>query len=128
MFILETRLNAQNTEFASNRDWMLQLVTELEEREENRLPCITMVESAGANLLYAAEIFADVGGKVFANQARMSAQGIPLNKGDALLKLEAMKMEHTIRSAADGVLEAIYFAPGETVAADTLLVQLKEVE
>ena len=45
--------------------------------EENRLPCITMVESAGANLLYAAEIFADAGGKIFANQARMSAQGIP---------------------------------------------------
>ena len=33
MFILETRLNAQSTEFASNRDWMLQLVTELEERQ-----------------------------------------------------------------------------------------------
>jgi 3-methylcrotonyl-CoA carboxylase beta subunit len=45
--------------------------------EENRLPCIQLVESAGANLLYAAEIFADVGGKGFANQARMSAQGIP---------------------------------------------------
>jgi 3-methylcrotonyl-CoA carboxylase beta subunit len=45
--------------------------------QENRLPCITMVESAGANLLYAAEIFADVGGKGFANQARMSARGIP---------------------------------------------------
>ncbi|HET8911395.1 MAG TPA: carboxyl transferase domain-containing protein [Ktedonobacteraceae bacterium] len=45
--------------------------------EENHLPCITLVESAGANLLYAAEIFADVGGKGFANQARMSAKGIP---------------------------------------------------
>src|SRR6185295_209809 len=45
--------------------------------EENRLPCITMVESGGANLLYAAEIFADLGGRSFANQARMSAQGIP---------------------------------------------------
>lgn len=45
--------------------------------EENRLPCITAVESAGANLLYQAEIFADSGGRVFGNQARMSAQGIP---------------------------------------------------
>ncbi|MFN8481856.1 MAG: carboxyl transferase domain-containing protein [Anaerolineae bacterium] len=45
--------------------------------EENRLPCITLVESAGANLLYAAEYFADKGGRGFANQARMSAQGIP---------------------------------------------------
>lgn len=45
--------------------------------EENRLPCIALVESAGANLLYAAELFADLGGRLFANQARMSAQGIP---------------------------------------------------
>ncbi|HEX7973834.1 MAG TPA: carboxyl transferase domain-containing protein [Anaerolineales bacterium] len=45
--------------------------------EENHLPCIYLVESAGANLLYQAEIFADAGGRGFANQARMSAKGIP---------------------------------------------------
>lgn len=44
---------------------------------ENHLPCITMVESAGANLLFQAEFFADIGGRGFANQARMSAAGIP---------------------------------------------------
>lgn len=44
---------------------------------ENRLPCISLVESAGANLLYQAEFFADIGGRGFANQARMSAMGIP---------------------------------------------------
>ncbi len=44
---------------------------------ENRLPCIQLVESAGANLLYQAEMFADIGGKTFANQARLSAAGIP---------------------------------------------------
>jgi geranyl-CoA carboxylase alpha subunit len=54
--------------------------------------------------------------------------GQRVHKGDALLKLEAMKMEHTIRTAADGVVETIYFAPGDTVAADTILVQLKEIE
>jgi 3-methylcrotonyl-CoA carboxylase beta subunit len=43
----------------------------------NRLPCIYLVESAGANLLYQAELFADLGGRTFANQARMSAAGIP---------------------------------------------------
>ena len=45
--------------------------------EENRLLTVTLVESAGANLLYQAEIFAETGGRVFANQARMSSQGIP---------------------------------------------------
>ena len=44
---------------------------------ENRLPLINLVESAGANLLYQAEIFAQ-GGRIFANLARLSAAGIPV--------------------------------------------------
>jgi 3-methylcrotonyl-CoA carboxylase beta subunit len=46
---------------------------------ENRLPVVGLVESAGANLLYQAELFAPGhrGGRGFCNQARMSAMGIP---------------------------------------------------
>jgi geranyl-CoA carboxylase beta subunit len=43
---------------------------------ENKLPLICLVESGGANLMYQAEIFIE-GGKSFANQARLSAMGIP---------------------------------------------------
>ena len=43
---------------------------------ENKLPLIYLVESGGANLLYQSEIFVP-GGRGFANQARMSARGIP---------------------------------------------------
>ena len=43
---------------------------------ENKLPLIALVESGGANLMYQAEIFVD-GGRTFANQARLSAMGIP---------------------------------------------------
>jgi geranyl-CoA carboxylase beta subunit len=43
---------------------------------ENKLPLIYLVESGGANLMYQAEIFID-GGRSFANQARLSAAGIP---------------------------------------------------
>ncbi len=43
---------------------------------ENKLPIVRLVESGGANLLYQAEIFVE-GGRGFANQARMSAEGIP---------------------------------------------------
>jgi len=43
---------------------------------KNKLPVINLVESGGANLLYQAEIFVKGGGG-FANQARMSAAGIP---------------------------------------------------
>ncbi|KJY84677.1 methylcrotonoyl-CoA carboxylase [Vibrio galatheae] len=43
------------------------------------LPCIYLVDSGGANLPHQAEVFADKEhfGRIFYNQARMSAQGIP---------------------------------------------------
>jgi geranyl-CoA carboxylase beta subunit len=43
---------------------------------QNKLPVIYLVESGGANLMYQSEIFVE-GGRSFANQARMSAAGIP---------------------------------------------------
>ena len=43
---------------------------------QQKLPAVTLVESAGANLLYQSEIFVE-GGRVFANMARLSAAGIP---------------------------------------------------
>lgn len=43
---------------------------------KNKLPIVNLVESGGANLLYQAEIFVK-GGMGFANQARISAAGIP---------------------------------------------------
>lgn len=43
---------------------------------ENRLPCIYLVESGGANLPHQADLFVP-GGRGFANQSRMSALGIP---------------------------------------------------
>ena len=43
---------------------------------QNKLPVIFLVESGGANLNYQSEIFID-GGQGFANQARLSAAGIP---------------------------------------------------
>jgi len=47
--------------------------------EQNRLPCIYLVDSGGAFLPLQAEVFPDRDhfGRIFYNQARMSAQGIP---------------------------------------------------
>ena len=47
--------------------------------EENRLPCIYVVDSGGANLPHQAEVFPDKEhfGRIFFNQANMSAKGIP---------------------------------------------------
>ena len=43
---------------------------------EQKLPVLSMVESGGANLKYQSELFVE-GGRAFANQARLSAAGIP---------------------------------------------------
>src|ERR671923_26526 len=46
--------------------------------EQNRLPCVYLVDSGGANLPHQAEVFPDRDhfGRIFFNQARMSAEGI----------------------------------------------------
>ena len=46
---------------------------------ENRLPCLYLVDSGGANLPHWTEVFPDREhfGRIFYNQARMSAEGIP---------------------------------------------------
>ena len=46
---------------------------------ENRLPCIYLVDSGGANLPNQDEVFPDREhfGRIFYNQAKMSAEGIP---------------------------------------------------
>jgi 3-methylcrotonyl-CoA carboxylase beta subunit len=46
---------------------------------QNRLPCIYLVDSGGANLPHQADVFPDRDhfGRIFYNQARMSGEGIP---------------------------------------------------
>jgi 3-methylcrotonyl-CoA carboxylase beta subunit len=46
--------------------------------QQNRLPCVYLVDSGGANLPHQAEVFPDREhfGRIFYNQARMSAEGI----------------------------------------------------
>ncbi|CAD8160302.1 unnamed protein product [Paramecium pentaurelia] len=46
---------------------------------ENKLPCVYLVDSGGANLMRQDEVFPDRDhfGRIFYNQANMSAQGIP---------------------------------------------------
>ncbi|ACK52328.1 Propionyl-CoA carboxylase [Methylocella silvestris BL2] len=47
--------------------------------QANRLPCVYLVDSGGANLPHQAEVFPDRDhfGRIFYNQAQMSAEGIP---------------------------------------------------
>ncbi len=76
---------------------------------------------------------ADAGGSLRAPMpgvvlAVLVTPGQRVAPGDALLKLEAMKMEHTIRTAAAGVVEAIYFAPGDTVEVDAILAKIQPLD
>ncbi len=64
-------------------------------------------------------ITAPMTGLVRAVQAR---QGASVHRGDVLVVMEAMKMEHSLRAEADGVVEAVHCLVGETVSAGALLV------
>ena len=51
--------------------------------------------------------------------------GAKVAKGDALLILEAMKMEHTIAAPADGVVKEIHYGAGEQVLEGAELISLE---
>jgi 3-methylcrotonyl-CoA carboxylase alpha subunit len=52
--------------------------------------------------------------------------GSAVSEGDALLTLEGMKMEYTLRARRDGVVASVHCAVGDTVDADVPLVSLRE--
>jgi len=56
----------------------------------------------------------------------MARAGDSVKKGQALLILEAMKMEHTIVSPRDGVIERAAFAENQLVPADAVLFSFRE--
>lgn len=54
--------------------------------------------------------------------------GQTVQKGDALVVVEAMKMEHTLNAPRDGVVSDIFAAVGEQVDAGSVLVTLEEAD
>jgi 3-methylcrotonyl-CoA carboxylase alpha subunit len=55
----------------------------------------------------------------------MTQAGARVAKGDALLILEAMKMEHTITAPADGVVREVHYGAGEQVLEGAELITLE---
>ena len=53
-------------------------------------------------------------------------KGDKVSKGQALAVMDAMKMEHTICSPADGVVEELLYLPGDQVAEGAELLKLSE--
>lgn len=100
--------------------------------QENRLPCVYLVDSGGANLPRQAEVFPDKlhFGRIFYNQANMSALGIPqiavvmgsCTAGGAYVPAMAdesiiVKKQGTIFLAGPPLVKA---ATGEEVSAEDL--------
>ena len=56
----------------------------------------------------------------------MAAAGDAVKKGQALMILEAMKMEHTITSPREGVIERVAFRENDLVPADAVLFAFRE--
>ena len=55
-------------------------------------------------------------------------EGQSVEQGQALLKLEAMKMEQVVASPSSGIVEKIHYAVGDQVEAGSLLVTVKSDE
>ena len=51
-------------------------------------------------------------------------KGDKVKKGEPLLIMEAMKMEHTIKAQNEGIVRKIFFKEGEQVAEDTDLLEI----
>ncbi|NSX92477.1 acetyl/propionyl/methylcrotonyl-CoA carboxylase subunit alpha [Agrobacterium tumefaciens] len=58
-------------------------------------------------------------------RALLSQKGALVEAGEALVVMEAMKMEHTIRAPAKGIVAAINCAEGDMVAAGAVLVDFE---
>jgi biotin carboxyl carrier protein len=54
--------------------------------------------------------------------------GQSVKAGDALITLEAMKMEQTIKATIDGVVGAVLVKPGDMVAPGQMLVEIQSQE
>lgn len=72
---------------------------------------------------HAGSLAAPMPGKIIAIEVLV---GDKVKRGQALLVMEAMKMEHTIVAGGDGVVESIYFSVGEQVAEGAVLISLEQ--
>ncbi|MFO1112506.1 MAG: biotin carboxylase N-terminal domain-containing protein [Rhodospirillales bacterium] len=86
------------------------------------LAAIDPLAPPGAGSATAGALSAPMPGKIV---ALLAAPGSAVEKGEPLLILEAMKMEHTIAAPAAGRLKHFHFAVGEQVAEGAELVELE---
>jgi 3-methylcrotonyl-CoA carboxylase alpha subunit len=52
--------------------------------------------------------------------------GQHVKKGENLVSLEAMKMEHLIKAAKDGVIKSVYAQEGKFMEANSTIIEFEE--
>jgi 3-methylcrotonyl-CoA carboxylase alpha subunit len=99
-----------STVFAGGESWRLEEIDPL-------LP------PAGADVT-AGRLTAPMPGRVV---QLLVAAGDPVRQGQALIVVEAMKMEHTIAAPRDGIVVAVHYTPGDLVDEGAELIALTPV-
>lgn len=56
------------------------------------------------------------------------SEGDLVNKGEAILSLEAMKMQNEINACCNGVIRKIHVVPGQSVMQDELLIEITSID
>jgi geranyl-CoA carboxylase alpha subunit len=79
----------------------------------------------GSGAAAALELRAPFNGKVISVKAR---PGAVVGRGDTLLVLESMKLEHALGAARDGVIKAVHVSAGQQAATAQLLVTFEAVQ
>jgi len=83
-------------------------------------PAAGAVDAAGVN-----ELRAPFNGKVIAVKAQ---PGCAVARGDTLLVLESMKLEHALGAARDGIIKAVHVEPGQQAATSQVLVTFEALQ
>ncbi|MDF3838639.1 3-methylcrotonyl-CoA carboxylase, partial [Cupriavidus basilensis] len=90
---------------------------------QTRLELIDPLAHAGAADAEGGKLVAPMPGRII---AVMVAAGAVIGKGDPLIVMEAMKMEHTLTAPTDGVVQEVLYAIGDQVQDGAQLVTLEE--
>ncbi len=81
-----------------------------------------LAHSADQEIEHAGGLTAPMPGKIIAINCQA---GAAVSRGQALLVMEAMKMEHTIHAPANGTIKEVFFVVGDQVADGAILVSLE---
>jgi 3-methylcrotonyl-CoA carboxylase alpha subunit len=105
--------------------WPGEPVTSIDEGGERFLVQLERAAGGAGGAASDGAIIAPMPGKVISVDV---AAGEVVAKGQKLMVLEAMKMEHALTAPFDGVVEELNAVAGAQVQVEALLAQIKKVE